>query len=366
MTLAAVALLAAACGGDGASGRTPASSATCIDECETPGAGGTPVLTPTAFFPTGTAAAAATASAAAGPGTQGETPVAEPTPAERVAPTPAGGACSPGRPYAAGDTDGSVTSGGLVRTYILHVPPAYDGTRAVPLVLNFHGFGSNAREQAIYSGFPAKADAEGFITVAGNGTGEPQRWTYPGLGDVDEPAFVADLLDKLQAELCIDATRVYLAGMSNGAAISTSIACALPDRIAAIAEVGATASPRTCAPGVSIPIITFRGTEDACVPYEGGTSQCGQRLPVVAAEESARQWAAQDGCNPAQATKRVADDVLVTAYSECAGFAAVLLYTVKGGGHTWPGSIDVARLGPTTHTISATDLIWEFFLGHSR
>ncbi|MBI5287441.1 MAG: hypothetical protein HY873_00545 [Chloroflexi bacterium] len=302
---------------------------------------------------------------AAGPVSEDMTPALESTLVERAAPTAAGGPCEPARPFAAGDTDGSITSGGLDRTYILHVPPSYDGTRAVPLLLNFHGFGSNARQQAVYSGFPATADAEGFITVAANGTGTPQHWTYPGLGDVDEAAFVADLLDQLGAELCIDATRVYLAGMSNGAAISTSIACALPDRIAAIAEVGATASPRTCAPGVSIPIITFRGTEDACVPYEGGTSACGQRLPVVAAEESARQWAAQDGCNPAPATKRVADDVLVTAYSECAGFAAVLLYTVQGAGHTWPGSIDVARLGPTTHTISATDLIWEFFQGHA-
>ena len=365
MTLVILVLLGAGCGGDGAGSATPGRTVICIDECETPGAGTTPRSAPTAFFPTGTAVAAATASAAARAGTPSETPDPEPALTVRPVPTPPGGACTPARPHAAGDTDGSVMSGVLERTYILHVPPSYDGTRALPLVLNFHGFGSNAREQAIYSGFPAKGDAAGFFTVSGNGTGEPQRWTFPGLGDVEESAFVADLLDKLEAELCIDASRVYLAGMSNGAAISTSIACALPGRVAAIAEVGATASPRTCAPGVSIPIITFRGTEDMCVPYEGGTSQCGMQLPVVAAEESARQWAEQDACNPVPATKRIADDVLVTAYSECAGFAAVLLYTVQGGGHTWPGSIDVARLGPTTHTINATDLIWEFFEGHA-
>jgi polyhydroxybutyrate depolymerase len=343
IALGLLALAASACRAGGDASPAPGTTAV-MPAAATPGSA-----------PTGEAGATARSSS----------PAPLPTAVEQATAAAGGGACTPARPAPAGDTDGSVTSGGLQRTYILHVPPSYDGTRALPLVLNFHGFGSNAREQAIYSGFPAIADEAGFITVAGNGTGDPQQWTYPGLGDVDEARFVADLLDKLEAELCIDASRVYLVGMSNGAAISTSIACALPDRIAAIAEVGATASPRTCAAGVSIPLITFRGTEDLCVPYEGGTSQCGMRLPVVAAEEAARQWARQDGCNPAPAYQRVAEDVIVTAYSECTGFAAVLLYTIEGGGHTWPGSLDIARLGRTTQTINATDIIWQFFQAHS-
>jgi polyhydroxybutyrate depolymerase len=275
-----------------------------------------------------------------------------------------GGGCAPARPHAPGDSDGSITSRGLERTYLLHVPPSYDGASAVPLVINLHGFGSNAREQASYSRFPQKGDEEGFIVVSPNGTGEPQRWTFPGLGEVDEPAFIADLLDKLQTDLCIDETRVFAAGMSNGAAISTFIACALPDRIAAIAEVAATAGPRACGTDAAIPIITFRGTEDFCVPYQGGTSACGMRLPVVAAEEAIRLWGEHDGCDPAPAVTQVAERVRATAYSACNGFVAAILYTIEGGGHTWPGSIDLARLGATTHEIDATDLIWEFFVAH--
>ena len=345
-------LLTAACGGSNSGSGDPA-----VTE-ETPSlfpvtivVGGSPVTsrasTPNAVTPDRTPAPSATAEGAIG------------TPSASID-------CTPARPHAPGDTNGAITSGGLDRTYILHIPPAYDGVDPMPVIFNLHGFGSNAQQQANYSGFPAKADAEGFIVVSPNGTGSPQMWSFPFLGTVDEPAFIADLLDRLEAELCIDAKRVYAAGMSNGAAISTFIACALPDRIAAIAEVAATAGPRACATKSPIPIITFRGTDDICVPYDGGTSQCGLNLPVIGAEEVIRLWAVHNTCNETPATTRFAADVLVTAYSECSRFTAALLYTVEGGGHTWPGAVDAPRLGLTTHSINATDLIWEFFQGHTN
>jgi polyhydroxybutyrate depolymerase len=345
-------LLAAACGGsNGASGDPTVAEETSSLFPVTIVVSGSPVTprdsTPNAVTPDRTPTPTVTGQGAIG------------TP-------PASTACTPARPHAPGDTNGAINSGGLDRTYILHVPPAYDGVDPMPVVFNLHGFGSNAQQQANYSGFPAKADTAGFIVVSPNGTGNPQMWAFPFLGTVDEPAFLAELLDRLETELCIDAARVYAAGMSNGAAISTYIACALPDRIAAIAEVAATAGPRLCATKNPIPIITFRGTEDICVPYEGGTSQCGLNLPVISADEAIRLWGEHNTCNEAPATTRFAADVLVTAYSECSRFTAALLYTIEGGGHTWPGAVDVPRLGTTTHTINATDLIWEFFQGHAN
>jgi polyhydroxybutyrate depolymerase len=274
-----------------------------------------------------------------------------------AAPAPA---CATAKPHAAGDSNETLRSGGLDRTYILHVPPSYDGTRELPLVLNLHGFGSNARQQAIYSGLPAKGDKEGFIVVSPDGTGEPPRWTYPGTGPVDDIAFFRELLDRLEADLCIDTERVFSAGMSNGAAFSSFIACAMPERIAAIAAVAATTLPRQC-DAAPIRIISFRGTDDPCVPYDGGTSKCGQFFPVASAEDAVKSWAEHDKCNPEPAKQPYSARVRTIAYSECAGDAAVILFVVEGGGHTWPGSIDVPRLGVTTHEINATDQIWEFF-----
>jgi polyhydroxybutyrate depolymerase len=269
--------------------------------------------------------------------------------------------CVPAKPHAAGDSNEAIQSSGIERTYILHVPPSYDGSRETPLVVNLHGFGSNARQQAIYSGFPAKGDREGFIVVTPDGTGDPRRWNFPGLGGADDIAFIGELLDRLEADLCIDAKRVFVSGMSNGAAMASFIACAMPERITAIAPVGATAYPRNCDGARAIPIIGFRGTDDPCVPFDGGTSTCGLNLPVAAVEDVMRSWAEHDGCNPEPARQPYSSNVNTIAYSECRGDTAVVLFVIEGGGHTWPGSIDVPRLGPTSHEVNATDQIWEFF-----
>ncbi len=277
------------------------------------------------------------------------------------------GACDPAREAVIGDPSGTLQHDGLERTYTVHIPPAYDGVARLPLVFNFHGFGSNARDQALYSGLPAKGDAEGFIVVSPNGTGERQSWNLALAitGGVDDISFVDALLDRLESELCIDSTRVYAVGMSNGAAFAQRVACAMPDRIAAVAAVTALSYPVTCGTNQPIPVIAFHGTADPCVPFEGGTSQCGAMYPVRSIEESARLWAEHNRCNEEPSLANVSKHVRTIAYSECAAEVAVVLFVVEGGGHTWPGAIDVPRLGPVTREINATDLIWEFFEGQA-
>jgi polyhydroxybutyrate depolymerase len=279
-----------------------------------------------------------------------------------VAPNAAATAtCETPLPHAAGDASATLRSGGLDRAYLLHVPPSYDGTRRMPLVLTLHGFGSNGRQQAVYSGFPAKGDREGFIVVSPDGTGTPLHWTYPGLGDVDDIAFIRELLDRLEGTLCIDAKQVFISGMSNGAAFAQRVACAMPERIAAVAAVTALVYPRDCDTDAPVAVIGFQGTDDPCVPFGGGTSQCGQRLPVPPIEESAKNWALHDGCGIGPTEQRFSEHVRTITYSGCRGETAVVLFVIEGGGHTWPGSIDVARLGATTREVNATDQIWQFF-----
>jgi polyhydroxybutyrate depolymerase len=264
---------------------------------------------------------------------------------------------------AQGDSNHTIRAGDLDRTYILHVPPQYDGETRLPLVLNLHGFGSNARNQAAYSRLPQKADEEGFIVVSPDGAGTPQQWNNAQLpSGADDVAFIRALLDHLESTLCIDPSRIYAAGISNGAAFSSRLACNMPDRIAGIALIAATIYPIICDSESPTPVIAFHGTEDRCVPYEGGTTACGRgALPVQPAETYAAQWANHDGCDPTPARTQLTEHVRTLAWSDCDENTAVLLYTVEGGGHTWPGSIDVPRLGPVTGEIDATDLMWEFF-----
>lgn len=323
------------------------------------GGGGSSSATPPQSDDVGEIEAATTATSAPGT-TVGATPAVAPT--TSTTGLPAHPPCAAPRPFTAGDTSETMQSGGETREYIVHVPPQYDGSRQVPLVLTLHGYGSNARQQLIYSQLAPKADAEGFIVVSPEGTGMPQHWNYPGLGGTDDIAFIRDLLDKLETDLCIDPKWVFATGMSNGAAFTANIACAMPERITAIAPVAATSYPANCPPGRPVSVISFRGTDDACVPFNGGTSQCGQKLPVQPAEEVVRKWAQRDGCNATPVKQDYAAHIRTIAYSECMDDAAVVLFIIDGSGHTWPGSIDVPRLGETTHEVNATEQIWQFFV----
>src|SRR5690348_8958949 len=67
--------------------------------------------------------------------------------------------------YVPGDNSRSLESGGIARTYRVHVPPGYDRASPVPLVVDIHGLGSNASQQEGISGMKAMSDAHGFLVA---------------------------------------------------------------------------------------------------------------------------------------------------------------------------------------------------------
>lgn len=272
-----------------------------------------------------------------------------------------------GRTRASGSSVGSIIQDNLRREYRVHIPASYDGVTPVPLVLNLHGYGSNAADQEAYSEMVTKANVAGFITVAPEGTGEPQRWHIYGPqeeGYIDDVAFFETLLDHLQATLCIDRDRVYVTGISNGAAMSVRLACHLGDRIAAVAAVAGVYAPMDCPTERAVPLIAFHGTGDELVPFD--TGRAGRySVPTRGVRVAMADWAARNGCQPQSVPERIEPDVLVERYQDCRDGAEVVLYVIEDGGHTWPGSrLNVERFGKTTRTISATELMWEFFAAH--
>ncbi len=297
-----------------------------------------------------------------------------------------GATCTPSRPHVSGTSVESLTTAGGPRSYRLHVPPSYTGMDPVPLVLNFHGLGSTAAEQEAYSGVSARADEPdgGFIVVYPDGLllGGPdtQWWNVIQLPSPqpDDVAFVDSLLDTLEAQLCIDATRVFSTGMSNGALMSSRLACSLSNRIAAIAPVAGAYYPPaftqpfpndTCPDTRPVPLISFHGTADTSVPFNGGTGTGGLtfRLPIddeVPGPDVMSEWAAHNGCTGARQEMPLTDQIDLVRYDGCTNGATVDLYVVNGGGHTWPDSFDVPSLGKTTHDINANDLLWAFFQQH--
>jgi polyhydroxybutyrate depolymerase len=180
---------------------------------------------------------------------------------------------------------------------------------------------------------------------------------------------VEQLLDELTANLCIDTRRVYLTGLSNGALFSAHLACRLGDRIAAVAVVAFTFTPASCDHRGSIPLLSFHGTADPLVPYYGGPlpDEIGiEDFSVPPVEDEVALWANWNGCSPLPLDSQVDSEVRKRTYRECTGVADVVLYTIEGGGHNWPGSDPDQYLGYTTQQIDATDLILDFFEQHPQ
>jgi len=280
-----------------------------------------------------------------------------------------------------GDHTRSLEVDARTRTYIVHVPLSYDGTKPFPVVLAFHGGGSNADQMIRFCGLNEKADEAEFIVLYPNGTGRFERmltWNagnccgYAMRNKVDDVAFVWALLDDLARVGKIDEKRIYATGMSNGAIISYFLASELSDRIAAIAPVAGPMGTETCNPKRPVPVMHFHGTDDEFAAFTGGPgSKSVGRTNFYSVEHSIQAWLKANGC-PAEPTVTKEPDksddgmtVIRKTYGPGKNGSEVILFVIEGGGHTWPGRESRVRfLGPSTKDISANDLMWEFFEKH--
>lgn len=280
---------------------------------------------------------------------------------------------------AAGDHNRSLEVDGRTRSYLVHIPPKYDRKRPTAVVLAFHGAITNAPVMAMSSGLNGKANEAGFVVVYPNGTGKNNLlvWNSGGFHGPrvkelpDDVAFVKAILDDLPKVVKVDPKRIYATGMSNGGMMCYRLAAELSERIAAIASVGGTMAVEKCDPRRPMPVIHFHGTEDTLVPFKGPDARTPKFLTFLSVEETIRVWAKIDGCPPNPRVVEMpntADDgttVTKKTYGPGRGGAEVVLFTIQGGGHTWPGrSWLVPWLGKTTRDISANDLMWEFFERH--
>lgn len=259
-----------------------------------------------------------------------------------------------------GDVEQTFTSGGVERIYRLGVPEAYDPDVAVPLVVNLHGSGSDAIQASAYGDVPRRAAERGMVTVA------PQaiagQWELSG--DGADGDFITGLVDDVESRYCIDRAQVHLVGMSLGAWKAAVTACTFPGRFASAALVTVEVFPGECDP---LPVVAFHGTADPVVAYGEGGSVDDADTPnagLPGARDNIAAWADSGGCDPEPEVESIGDDVELWSYPGCAVGVDVELYTISGGGHTWPGS--EIEIGPTTATIDATALILDWFEAHPR
>ncbi len=264
----------------------------------------------------------------------------------------------------------------LSRTCYVHLPPGYDGSRAVPLVLALHGMGGDGSGMARLTHFNTIADQGGFVVAYPDGY--RRRWSFgrlPLLGGIDDAGFIGALVMALSGDLRIDQARIYVLGMSNGGGLVELLACQRADLFAAFVVVAATISSfmtHLCHPSRPASVLMFHGTNDPLVPFAGGGRR---RQILLSAPATAQHWARLAGCAPVPVVNylpdRVNDGTRVRCevYGGCQEGAEVVLYVVEGGGHTWPGGIQYLPeriIGKTSQQMDASQAIWEFFQRHPR
>lgn len=299
------------------------------------------------------------------------------------------------------ETTMTVTSGGEERSYLRYIPKSGASREGAgdpaPLVLDFPAY-PPAEMEAAFSGL-TKPDADGSVLADEvgavvitpepiNGAGALLTWNYVVTdGWTDDIQFVVDLLDEVEATVCIDADRVLATGFAVGGVFASIVTCELPERIAVLATVSGLYDPEGCAGDAAKPVVSFHGTGDRFIPFDGsigsGPANLGLSAETTAglafmfdrpgAIDSSNSWAERGGCATEPVEEAADPDagpgVTRMVWPGCDDGADVELYVIDGGEHAWPGSIGMAAseglLGPVSDEIDATEVIWAFFEAHA-
>jgi polyhydroxybutyrate depolymerase len=317
--------------------------------------------------------------AAAEPGQQAQTgrpttrqaPANEPTTRQAPSGAPgAGGDAGPGR------SEREIQVGGVARRYIRYEPAGLDPAAPAPLVLVLHGAtGSGAIAERLYD-FRAQSDAHGFVVAYPDALGSPSYWNSSpqGLtGQADDVGFLRALVDREGSVRPIDPVRTFVCGHSSGALMAYRLAGEAADLFPAVGIVAGSIGYRgpngrtltIPTPASPVSVIHFHGTDDTLVPYNGGSRRGGEG-GVISVADSIAFWVAVDGCDPTPATTETVGVSHRETYSGGQAGSEVTLWTIQGGGHGWPKVSGRASVGVSPSGIAATELIWQFFAGHTR
>merc|ERR1712154_657775 len=307
---------------------------------------------------------------------------------------------------------------GIRRSYIVHLPQTYNhgSDDGHPIILNLHGYSGNAWERMEGSLMNEHADANDYIAVYPQGTSlgmsdfvfegrqlEMISWnelafaagpssdgpTCTGNSDnsellnlvpeecrdifgcnvwnclADDVGFIDALLDELEATYCIDRSRIYVTGYSNGGMMTQRLGCELNHRLAAIApQHGQLALGYNCEPkhDEPMPIINIWGTNDEIVPGLAILSEYGSYITPIS--HVMYKYGKHNKCNvDEQLPESIASASDGILEWQCIGYNGHDGHGVRVMSCSWNGT----HVYPVTNGENfALKVIWDFFQNHSK
>ena len=272
---------------------------------------------------------------------------------------------------------------GFERNYHMHVPPAYDGRKPLPLLIVIHGAFDTATGIEKDSGFSALADRKGFLVMYPNGIGIMgllQHWNAghccgkAAEDDIDDVGYLNACIDSASSRLAIDPQRIFMVGFSNGGMLTYRFCAESGTRLAGAAVLaGAVGSrlgddpPMWTMPATApaIPMLIMHGLQDRHVPFSGGSLKPADPPRYYdSVEDAVAYWTRQNGCRSGKETFRVVNPwVRLKQWDDCDSHRPVRLYTIANWAHVWPGGSKIAGLegAHPMKGFEAADVIWEFF-----
>ena len=246
----------------------------------------------------------------------------------------------------------------LIRSAQVYTPEGFDSSFALPVVLNFHGFGGMAQDHMTYTDMASTADEQSFLLVCPQGSlldGFP-HWNnaLPGpdnKSDADDLGYLAKLIQALDDEYLIDRERIYACGFSNGGMMAYALACYLNNEIAAVACISGCLgdTSATCAPVHPTATLNIHGTQDGDVPYNGSSE-------VIGAQAATAFWADRNNTLASPSVTSLQSNSYALEhirYEEGDSNVVAEHYKVIGGDHRW--------FNFSVNGKNANLLLWEFF-----
>lgn len=259
--------------------------------------------------------------------------------------------------------DGTLMHDGRERDFTVYIPTAYNGKKALPLIVALHGGLGTGKKFEEQTRISRAANEYGYIVAYPDGVW--RAWNAgsccgkPADDNIDDVGFVGALVAYLHDRYQIDTQRVYGTGFSNGAMLLHRIACDKPHLLAGIAAVSGGPMVNKCPGGdVPIPTILVQGTDDPRIPWNGGKVNDSYRM---AFDKVVDKYAQRNQCSTGK--KQVYEQGDTTCWARQGCKDSLTYCEIKGGGHQWPGGETVMHfmLGDNTQNYDASRQLVQFF-----